>query len=156
MTKHSILTPTITAVVYGILVLIAELTLGNPGFPYWLWRFVAIAPLFWSVPVHAVGFVWLYTWTVIIRRWRRLESLQVSRRLMLIAVIMVVLIGTGYFLGFEALNLLVLGFFSYSPAPFGLPLGAAASFWLVIALYLFLSLVTAALLLILPKLFERE
>ena len=156
MERPVILSLTLTATAYGILVLIAELTFGDPGFPYWLWRFTTIAPLAWSLPVHSVGYVWLYAWTVTIRRRMGPEALLAGSRLMLRTIIPAALIGTGYYLVFEALNLFVLGFFSYSPTPLGLPLGAAASFWLVIILYLVLSLVSAGLLLILPKAFKMD
>ena len=116
------------ALVYGLLVFLAEMTLGNPEFPVHLWAFHTLPAWRWSVPVHLFGFLWLAFWN------RRLASKK---------MFWPILTGVYFFLAAETLNGFVFNYFEYAQQPFG---GAVGSFWIVIALYAVLCAVSVHLL----------
>lgn len=105
-----------TAGLYVLLVASAELTLGNPDFPVFFWKFTAIPNYLWSVPVHLAGLFWMLFWNMILLEWH---------------VAFPVLLATLFFIVAELLNLLWLEFFIYA----GEPLGSPFSFTAVIVLY---------------------
>ena len=108
---------------YAALIVLAELTFGNPAFPVNLWTFKAIPAYKWSVPIHAVGLLWLFF----------VNSLLDDKPLYV-----PVLMSVGFFLLAELSNLLVFHFFEYTPVS---PLGSFPSFIAVILLYALLCAV---------------
>jgi hypothetical protein len=122
-----------TVCFYAFLVVISEVTLGNPEFPITVWRFVTIPTWQWSVPVHAIGFILLFFFN-----WLFYDK---SIRIPIIASIL-------YFLICETANWYIFHFFVYEPYPAGeaLPIGAAGSFWFIILLYTALCTATSLLL----------
>ena len=112
---------------YFFLVVIAEVTFGNPDFPMTVWRFDTVPAWQWSVPVHAAGFFWLFfcNWIFYDR----------SIRFPIVA-------STLYFLVCETANWWIFHFFSYEAGPFG----RTASFWFIILLYTLLCTATSLLL----------
>jgi hypothetical protein len=105
-----------TTVLYTVLVCISEITLGSPAFPIHFWEFIQIPAWKWSIPVHVLGLIWLIYW---------------SSRLIDKPVIWPILISSLFFFLAETLNWFVFNLFEYSNEPFG----EAASFWIVIILY---------------------
>jgi hypothetical protein len=104
------------ACAYGAAILIAELTVGNAGFPLHLWHFERIPAWHWSLPVHAAGFLWITAWTRVLRR--RPASFPA-------------IASWAFFAAAELLNRFCLGLFDYSREPLGINLSFAA----VLALY---------------------
>ncbi len=113
------------AAIFGSLILLGELTLGNPGFPINLWRFDAIAGWKWSLPVHTVGFLWLY-----FCNFGLIEE----------PLIIPALFSTLFFLCCETANRFVFQFFQYG----GTMIDAPAAFWMVIGLYFMVCTLTCA------------
>ena len=118
---------------YFFLVVIAEVTFGNPDFPITIWQFDRISAWQWSVPVHAVGFIWLF-----LCNWLFYDR---SIRIPVVA-------STLYFLLCETANWWIFDFFVYEAYPVGeaYPFGRAASFWLIILLYTLLCTATSLIL----------
>lgn len=116
-----------TAIIYGVLVFMSEITLGNPDFPINFWIFVNIAQWKWSIPVHLSGLLWLILWNF------RLKDKS---------IIWSVLVASLFFIMAETLNWFVFGFFKYSDDPFG----KVASFWIIITLYIILCTLCSFLL----------
>lgn len=108
---------------YAAMILLAELTFGNPAFLANLWAFQDIAAYKWSVPIHTVGFVW---------------TLFVNSLFLDMPLYVPVLGSVGFFLAAELLNLLFLHIFEYAQLS---PLGPYPSFIAVILLYTILCAV---------------
>ncbi len=107
---------------YAAAVYIAENTLGNAGFPLYLWYFERIPAWQWSLPVHGAGFIWIAAWTYALRRRQTTLSILVS---------------WAFFAAAEMLNIFRLKLFDYSSKPFGIDFSLAA----VLALYAILCVV---------------
>lgn len=112
---------------YIFSVVIAEATLGNPEFPLTVWRFVSIPAWQWSVPVHAIGLIWLFF----------CNQLYYDR-----SIRIPIIASTLYFLACEIANWSIFHFFVYEPYP----AGEAGSFWLIILLYTVLCTATSLML----------
>ena len=106
-----------SAVFFGVMIFIGEITLGNPDFPITLWKFEKISCWQWSVPVHAAGFIWMLFW----------NKIFINRN-----IILPILFSTLFFTAGETANWFVFNFFKYMENPFG----AIGSFWIIILLYL--------------------
>lgn len=104
------------AIFYGLSVTISELTIGNPNFPVTIWCFTTIPGWVWSLPVHTVGFLWLFA----VNRWFEGKHIFVP-----------VTLSTLFFFLAESANWFWFHFFQYGPRPFD----SVISFWIVIALY---------------------
>ncbi len=113
----------VIAVLYAIGVFLAEISFGNPEFPFHFWSFTKIPTWQWSVPVHLSGLVWMVLWSVILRAK---------------PIIWPIIISIGFFLVCEILNWTNFQFFNYSEKPFG----ETISFWIVILLYVTLCTIT--------------
>ena len=120
----------LAAVCYVLLVGSSEATLGNPDFPFTVWRFETIPTWQWSIPVHVFGFIWLLF----------LNQLFYDR-----SIRIPIIVSTLFFLACETANWSIFNFFVYEPNPVGkaYPLGAAGSFWLIILLYTVLCTITS-------------
>jgi hypothetical protein len=112
---------------YSWAVIIAEMTLGNPEFPLTAWRFTTVQCWQWSLPVHALGFIWILGCHHMLRG-----------QPLVLPVVMSVL----YFFGAESANWYLFRFFDYSDGPLGPP----GSFWLIIIMYTSLCAVCVYLL----------
>jgi len=118
----------LAAIFYCISVILAEVTFGNPEFPFPLWVFDNIAAYKWSVPVHFAGFLWLIFWSKILYQKH---------------VIFPAAIATLFFLSGETANWFLFHFFKYEESQFG---SAVSSFWIIIGLYFILCLITCVIL----------
>ena len=116
------------AIFYSISVILAEVTFGNPEFPFTLWVFDNISVYKWSVPVHFIGFLWLIAWSKILSQKH---------------FIFPAVIATLFFLSGETANWFLFRFFKYEENQFG---SASFSFWIIIGLYFVLCLSTCIIL----------
>jgi len=96
---------------YALSIAATELTLGNPAFPLYQWKFDSwVATLRWSVPIHVVGLLILFG----ANRWRLHQGKRGGP-----AVVWTdlhqhpALAGLAFFLCAEAANFLYLHSFSY-------------------------------------------
>ena len=106
-------------VLYTIMLIAAELTLGNKNFPINFWYFETIAPWQWSLPIHLTGFALL--WFLNIQFYKKPIALPITLSLL-------------FFIAGETANALFLHYFAYTNGP----LGPAGSFAAIIVLYLVL------------------
>ena len=104
---------------YAVMVVAAEIVMGNPRFPAHLWKFTAIPAWQWSLPVHLLGFAVILLWTLLLIDRPAAISAAAS---------------TVFFIAAETLNLLYFNFFTYGGPVFG----TAASFGGILFLYLIL------------------
>jgi hypothetical protein len=109
------------ACIYAAAIFVAEITLGNEGFPLHFWHFTAIPAWPWSVPVHGAGFLWITLWSRALRNRPAPLSIAISWI---------------FFIAAETVNRSWLKLFDYSAMPFG----ATASFAAVLVLYLLLCI----------------
>lgn len=116
-----------TGLLFGIMVFIGEITLGNPGFPIHIYYFDKIPVWTWSVPVHVLGFVWIVFW---------------NNRFIKKPIFVPVVFSITFFTLCEILNLSVLKLFKYSDYP----LGPMFSFFMVIFLYVILCTINSIIL----------
>jgi len=117
----------LTAIFYVFSVGISELTLGNPNFPVTIWWFTEIPGWTWSLPVHAIGFLFILA----VNGWFERKHILAP-----------VTVTTLFFFLAESANWYCFHFFQYGPHPFG----PTASFWIVIALYAVLCTLCSLLL----------
>lgn len=116
------------AIFYSISVFLAEVTFGNPEFPFTLWVFDNLSAYRWSVPVHLAGFLWLLFWSKVLHQKH---------------ILFPTVVATLFFLSGETANRFLFRFFTYEENPFG---SAESSFWMIIGLYFILCFVTGFIL----------
>ncbi|MFO7559623.1 MAG: hypothetical protein R6X10_12390 [Desulfobacterales bacterium] len=124
--KNSRIIP--AAIFYSISVFLAEVTFGNPEFPFTLWVFDNLSAYKWSVPVHLAGFLWLIFWNKMFAEKH---------------VIFPAIMATVFFLCGETLNRFFLHYFKYQEIFFR---SAEFSFWIIIGLYFILCFATGFIL----------